>query len=70
VDIRKKMCYAPGCLQCIENNELLFISFLSNPVWCVFKSGLAMCGWSGHALLHAEYRIATEVCMLPAFVGD
>jgi hypothetical protein len=38
---------------------------------CVFKSGLAMCGWNGHALLRAEYRnAAEEVCMLPAFVGD
>jgi hypothetical protein len=38
---------------------------------CVFKSGLAMCGWNGHALLRAEYRnAAEEVCVPPAFVGD
>jgi len=33
VDTSKKMCYARGCLRCIENNELIFISFLRNPVW-------------------------------------
>jgi hypothetical protein len=38
---------------------------------CVFKSGVAMCGWNGHAVLCAEYRnAAEEVWMPPAFVGD
>jgi hypothetical protein len=37
----------------------------------VFKSSLAMCGWNGHALLYAEYRIAAEEVWMPsAFVGD
>ena len=38
---------------------------------CVFKSGLAMYGWNGHAVLCAEYRNASEeIRMPPAFVGD
>jgi len=32
MDIRKKMCYARGSLRCIEKNELIFISFLRNPL--------------------------------------
>ena len=46
--------------------QLIFYTFR-----CVFKSGLAMWGWNGHALLRAEYRNAAEkVYMPPAFVGD